>query len=61
MPKFQRLDKVMKVGGDYTLPGVVVAVIEKVDGQIRYVVEHTPYGFLHIYNEKQLQCREETV
>lgn len=47
-------DLVRKVSGDYQLDGVVVSVFAKLDGKIRYVVEHEP-GFLHIYTDKNLQ------
>lgn len=47
-------DKIRKVSGDYQLDGVVVSVFTKLDGKVRYVVEHEP-GFLHIYTDKNLQ------
>ena len=49
-------DRVCKRDG-YEFPGVVVAVVEKLDGQIRYVVECTEpavSGMLHIFNGAQL-------
>lgn len=48
---------VEKIGGDYKFPGVVVAVFQKVSGEVRYVVECTApdcKGILHIYSRKNL-------
>jgi hypothetical protein len=46
-------DKVVKVGGDYTFEGTVVAVFNKLAGQERFVVEDDR-GVLHIYSAKNL-------
>lgn len=46
-------DKVYKHSGDYHLKGTVVASFKKLDGKVRYVVEHHP-GFLHIYSDKNI-------
>lgn len=47
-------DYVLKHSGDYQLAGVVVSIFKKLDGKVRYVVEHSP-GFLHIYGEKNIK------
>jgi hypothetical protein len=49
-------DKVEKLGGDYRFPGVIVAVFNKLSGQIRYVVEDDR-GILHIFSRKNLEKR----
>jgi len=54
MNKFKLLDKVKKVGGDYTFEGIVVAVFPKLSGVIRLVVEDDR-GVLHVYSEKNLE------
>jgi len=41
--------KVKKVGGDYSYEGLVVAVVVKLSGRIRYVVEDDK-GMLFIFN-----------
>lgn len=46
-------DEVVKVGGDYTFRGKVVARFFKLSGKARYVVENQD-GILHIFSEKQL-------
>lgn len=46
-------DKVSKVGGDYRFDGVVVAIVSKLSGHVRYVVEDDR-GVLHIYAPHQL-------
>ncbi len=52
--KFERGDRVKKVGGDYTYKGFIVSIIHKRSGQIRYVVEDDR-GMLFIFNEKSLE------
>lgn len=52
--KFERGDKVKKVGGDYTYEGMVVSIITKRSGQTRYVVEDDR-GMLFIFNENSLE------
>lgn len=53
-------DFVEKVGGDYSLRGVVVAAFHTRAGRARYVVEAgVPPGLLHIYAEKNLRIIEE--
>lgn len=47
-------DKVEKIGGDYTFVGHIVAVFQKLSGQVRYVVEDDR-GVLHIYSYKNLK------
>jgi len=56
MSNFDVSDEVQKVGGDYTFEGVVVAVFEKLSGQVRYVVEDDR-GCLHIYSAKNLEFK----
>ena len=46
-------DKVMKISGDYSFYGTVVADFVKTTGQRRLVVENSD-GMLFIFNEKQL-------
>ena len=50
-------NKVSKVGGDYRFDGIIVGVINKLSGQVRYVVEDDR-GCLHIYSGKQLKDNE---
>jgi len=50
---FIRGDAVRKTGGDYRFEGVVVGIIVKLSGAIRYVVEDER-GLLFIFNETQL-------
>ncbi len=52
--KFERGDKVKKVGGDYTYEGSIRSIIHKNSGQIRYVVEDDR-GMLFIFNENSLE------
>jgi hypothetical protein len=59
--KFREFDKVEKSTG-YLFPGVVVAVVSKLNGETRYVVEciaKEARGMLHIFNEDQLNTRYE--
>ena len=56
MNKFTVGDLVEKVGGDYTFSGQVVAVFEKISGQVRIVVEDDR-GILHIFSEKNLELK----
>lgn len=53
-------DQVSKTGGDYRFDGIVVATFEKLNGQVRYVVEDDR-GILHIYSDKNLTFRELTL
>lgn len=53
---FHVKDRVEKIGGDYYFQGVVVAVFQKLTGQVRYVVEDDR-GVLHIYSDKNLRIR----
>lgn len=48
------LDRVYKVGGDYSFEGHIVAMFEKLSGATRFVVEDDR-GVLHIYSEKNLK------
>lgn len=54
LPVFQVGDRVIKDGGDYTFEGTVVAVIHKLSGAIRYVVEDDR-GILLIMLESKLK------
>jgi hypothetical protein len=47
-------DTVEKVGGDYTFKGTVRAVLAKVSGAVRVVVEN-PDGVLFIFNPDNLR------
>jgi hypothetical protein len=54
--KFNVGDKVMKIGGSYQAPGIVVAAFKTNSGEVRYVFEFIyPTGMLHIFNEKQIE------
>ena len=59
VPAFAFGDAVTKIGGDYTLDGEVRAVVVKLSGQVRYVVEDDR-GQLHIYRADQLGPRGST-
>jgi len=48
-------DRVEKVTGDYRYAGTVVAVVRKLGGEIRYVVEDDR-GLLFIFNGNQLRA-----
>ena len=54
MTPFNIGDRVEKQGGDYTFEGVIVGVIEKRSGAIRYVVEDDR-GLLFIFRDTQLE------
>lgn len=47
-------DRVIKDTGDYTYEGIIVGVITKLSGKVRYVVEDYR-GLLFIFNRKQLK------
>lgn len=56
MNELKMHQKVIKCTG-YLFPGVIVGIIEKLDGQRRYVVECTAKdaaGMLHIFSRDQL-------
>lgn len=57
--KFQIRDEVEKYTGDYQIKGIVVGHVVTLNGKQRYVVEHQPAGFLHIYSEANLRRVEE--
>ncbi len=51
-------DKVVKVGGDYTFDGIIVAVFFKLNAiSLRYVVEDDR-GVLHIFSSKNLSLKQ---
>jgi len=47
-------DSVVKVGGDYTFAGIVVAAFHKLSGVERFVVEDDR-GVLHVYSANVLR------
>lgn len=53
IPPAQIKDRVKKVGGDYTFEGVVVAMFNKLGGEVRYVIEDDR-GILLIMNPRQI-------
>jgi hypothetical protein len=56
--KFKHGDRVEKTTGDYRYKGIVVAAFSKLNGSPRYVVENAD-GMLFIFNEQQLEGRDE--
>ena len=64
MTEFHVGDKVEKTSG-YYYPGVIVSKFNKLDGQVRYVVEFynshsiAGLGMLHIFSGKQLRLQED--
>lgn len=56
-PKYTIGDDVYKIGGDYRYEGVIVAVVRKLSGSIRYVIEDGR-GLLFIFNEGSLGRRD---
>ena len=59
-PRFSIGDEVIKDTGDYHYKGIVVGVITKLSGAMRYVVENTD-GMLFIFNGKQLKGVNEQI
>ena len=57
--KYKVGDKVRKISGDYQMDGVVIGTMTTTRGKERYAVEHEPYGIIHIYNEGNLELREQ--
>lgn len=54
--KFQRGDRVRKVGGSYQAEGTIVGVALTTQNQVRYVFEFDVFpGMLHIFNGEQLE------
>lgn len=53
-PKFKVGDKAVKVKG-YKFPCTIVSVFQTLEGNTRVVGEMDDYGFLHIFNEDQLE------
>ena len=54
--KFKQGDRVVKVTGDYSIKGTVVAAFETRKGKERYVVDaDVPPGLLHIYGPQNLE------
>lgn len=50
-------DEVIKQGGDYTYEGIVVGIVVKRSGQMRFVVEDDR-GLLFIFNGDQIVCKK---
>jgi hypothetical protein len=60
VPKFSVGDLVRKVGGTYQANGIIVGTAVTTRGELRYVFEFSTFpGMLHIFNEGQLEAREE--
>jgi hypothetical protein len=57
MEKFKIGDKVCKPKG-YAFNGIVVAVFNNTNGDVRIVAELEGNGMLHIFSESQLELRE---
>lgn len=55
--KFKVGDKVKKIQG-YKFDGIVVSVFHTLAGKLRLVVDNGD-GMLHIFNEDQMDFREE--
>ena len=58
MEKFKIGDKAYKPKG-YKFPCTIISVFKTTSGKIRVVAEMDNFGLLHIFNEKQLQKKEE--
>jgi uncharacterized cupin superfamily protein len=62
-PPLEVGDKVLKVGGDYGGPGVIVAMFQTTTGAWRYVVRHVIMAgkgeFCHIYSGNNLARRND--
>jgi hypothetical protein len=56
--KFKIGDKAYKVKG-YRFPCTIVSVFETTAGNIRVVAEMEEYGLLHIFNEDQLEKKQD--
>jgi hypothetical protein len=57
MYKFEVGDKVYKPKG-YKFPGTVVSIFKTTSGETRIVAEMEDNGMLHIFNENQLEKKE---
>lgn len=57
MYKFEVGDKVFKPKG-YKFPGTIVSIFKTTSGETRIVAEMEDNGMLHIFNENQLEKRE---
>lgn len=53
--KFKKGDKVSCVRRDYTFDGVVLGVLEKISGDVRYAVEDFTTGIIHIYETLDIE------
>lgn len=58
--KFNVGDRVRKVGGTYQADGIIVGIAVTTRKELRYVFEFSAFpGMLHIFNEGQLEVRED--
>lgn len=57
MYKFEVGDKVFKPKG-YKFPGTIVSIFKTTSGETRIVAEMEDNGMLHIFNENQLEKKE---
>jgi len=59
--KFKVGDRVVKVTGDYSIIGTIIAAFKTLCGNERYVLEaEVPPGLLHIYGPNNLEPYRET-
>lgn len=58
MSVFKIGDKVDRASGNYSFPGTVIGVCNKLDGKTLIIVEMDTFGLVHIFNEKTLVHRE---
>lgn len=56
---FEIGDKVHKIKGDYTFDGEIIGIIHKRNGAVRVVAELDGRGLVHIFNENQLQLKQQ--
>jgi len=59
--RYKTGDKVVKITGDYSFDGTVVAAFSMLSGAERYVVEHDGCHMLHIFSEKNLALADDKV
>lgn len=55
-PAYYVGDHCIKIGGDYSMEGTIVASFKKLSGKFRYILEDDR-GILHIFSAKQLERR----
>lgn len=56
---FEIGDRVHKIIGDYTFDGEIIGIIHKRNGTVRVVAELDGRGLVHIFNENQLQLKQQ--